>query len=77
MRFRRHLGEISVKTLPLPEAMERYVNIGQPMPSWRRDLGSAFAQVPRVVYGAGIALSLFMAHRAYKRWKKEKGGARA
>lgn len=75
MRFRSHLGEISVKTLPLPESLERYVNIGQPMPTWRRDLGSAFSQVPRLVYGAGIVVSLFMAHRAYKRWKKENGKA--
>ena len=75
MRFRRTLGEIDVKKQPLPEEMERYINIGQPMSTWRRDLGSAFAQVPRYVYGAGIVLSLFMAHRAHKRWKKESGRA--
>ena len=75
MRFRRTLGEIDVKKMPLPEEMERYISIGQPMSTWRRDLGSAMGQVPRLVYGAGIALSLFMARRAYKRFKKESGRA--
>lgn len=69
------MGAIDVKTLPLPEPMERYVSIGQPMSSWRRDFGSAFSQVPRLVYGAGIVVSLFMARRAYKRFKKESGRA--
>jgi hypothetical protein len=73
MRFRRTLGEIDLKKVGLPEPMERYISIGEPMSTWRRDLGSAMGQVPRGVYGAGIVLTLFLAHRAYKRWKKENG----
>lgn len=61
-----------LNAMPLPGALARYLTTGAPMPTWKRDLGAMSAQVPRLVYGALAAASLFFASRAYRRWRDAK-----
>lgn len=56
-------------TQPLPEQLQAFLRTGQPMSTVRRDLGSAMAQVPRVVWGA---LALGAGYLSYRRWKQHK-----
>lgn len=61
-----------LRSMPLTGSLERYLATGAPMPAWKRDLGAMSAQVPRYVYGGAALLALFLASRAYKRWRDEK-----
>lgn len=51
---------------PLPPRLEAFLQTGQPMSTARRDLGSALAQVPRLVWGVGFAVSGWVAYKAWK-----------
>lgn len=55
----------------LPPKFQRYVRSGEPMGTFRRDLGVASAQVPRLVWGIGGALAGLMCWYSYKKFKKQ------
>lgn len=56
-----------------PPLVRRYVVSGEPVPTTLRDSMVPFNQVHRWVYvGVGL-VSLFAAHRSYKKWKEKKG----
>lgn len=78
LRERRAVGDAAsdLKALPLPVALERYLVSGVPMSTWKRDLGSATAQVPRVVYGALAAVAFLVAAKSYRNWRHRPTGAR-
>lgn len=56
-----------------PALVRRFVVSGEPVPSTLRDVATPLNQVNRWLYAGMGAAALFMAHRSYKRWKKEKG----
>jgi len=58
-------------TEPLPPALEAYLETGAPMSTVRRDLGSALAQVPRVVWGISAVLAGWVSYKAWKQWDLE------
>lgn len=53
-----------------PEALRRYVETGEPMPAWRRDLAAASAQVPRWTWMVGAGVMLTIAYMSYKAHNK-------
>jgi hypothetical protein len=60
-----------------PPLVRRYLANGEPVPTTLRDVATPLNQINRWIY-AGIGLvSLYAAHRAYKRWKKTKGPAKS
>lgn len=74
VRGRRGMGDAGsdLRSMPLPPALERYLQTGAPMSTFRRDLGAATAQVPRWGY-ALLALGAFLiAGSAYRRWRDAK-----
>ena len=60
--------------LPLPAAFQRFVTTGEPMPSWKRDLGGASAQVPRLAWGGAAVVLAGLGYWSYRSWKKKKKG---
>lgn len=56
---------------PLPSTLQTYLQTGAPMSTVRRDLGSALAQVPRIVWGLLAAGAGFVTYRRYKEYKAE------
>lgn len=72
-RAQAGLGDAAsdLKQLPLPGPLERYLATGAPMGTFRRDLGAATAQIPRLVYGLGAVLAVLFGAKAYKRWRDE------
>jgi len=70
-RRRRGMGDAAsdLRALPLPGSLERYLATGAPMPSYKRDLGAATAQIPRWGYGLGAVLAILLGAKAYTRWR--------
>ena len=60
-----------------PDLVRRFIVSGEPVPTTLRDVSIPFNQVNRWIYAGVGGLSLFLAYRGYKRWKKDKKGARA
>lgn len=56
---------------PLPAQLDAYLKTGSPMSTARRDLGSALAQVPRVVWGILALGAGYMTYKTYKLYKSE------
>lgn len=56
---------------PLPAPLAAYLQTGAPMSTIRRDLGSAMAQVPRVVWGIAAVLASYMTYKAWKLVKEQ------
>ena len=65
----------------LPPDFQSYLRTGAPMSTVRRDLGSALAQVPRVVWGILALGAGYMTYKAHKIYKEEmpkgRGGSQA
>ena len=61
-----------LRALPLPPALERYLQTGAPMSTLRRDLGAATAQIPRWGYGLLALAAFLLAGSAYRRWRDAK-----
>ncbi len=75
IRARREtLGDAGsdLRALPLPPALERYLQTGAPMSTLRRDFGAATAQVPRWGYGVLALVAFLLAGSAYRRWRDAK-----
>jgi hypothetical protein len=71
LRKRKGMGDATsdLRALPLPPALERYLQTGAPMSTIRRDLGAATAQIPRWGFGVLAAVAFLLAGSAYRRWR--------
>jgi hypothetical protein len=58
-------------TQPLPDDLQSYLKTGMPMGTMKRDLGSALAQVPRLVWGIFAMGAGYMTYKVYKLYKSE------
>ncbi len=58
-----------------PPAFSAYVQSGAPMPTLRRDVTTAFNQIPRWAYGLAALVAFYLAYRSYQAWKKPAPGA--
>lgn len=62
---------------PLPASLDAYLKTGMPMSTVRRDLGSALAQVPRIVWGLFALGTGYITYKAYKTYKAESPKSRS
>ena len=65
------LGASAMPAQPLPPALQAYLQTGAPMSTVRRDLGSALAQVPRIVWGLLAFGAGYVTYKRYKAYKAE------
>jgi len=65
------LGD-AMPTEPLPPKLQAYLQTGMPMNSLSRDVGSAMAQVPRVLWGVMALSASYMTYKAWKRFNQDK-----
>jgi len=74
LHARRGVGDAGsdLRALPLPPALERYLQTGAPMSTLRRDLGAATAQIPRWGYGILALVAFLLSGSAYRRWRDAK-----
>lgn len=64
----QHIPESELRIMP--PKVQRYIRSGEPVGTFRRDMGAASAQIPRLVWGLGGAAALALGYFSYKRHKK-------
>ena len=55
-----------------PPAFAAFVQSGAPMPTLRRNITTAFNQIPRWAYGLVALVTFYGAYKSYKTWKGTK-----